>query len=150
MALTIENGDGIPGADAYEDDAAVVDRLLSQGLFAFRKFSAERRETVIRDHTAQVDAFLDNFQTGRIKKDDQGLLFPRLDAFDRAGREIDDLTVPKQILTGNSLRFESFAEREELRSKCDPGKIAPEADLSFRQASGRGYPYFLQLMDEGP
>lgn len=144
MALTVETGEGITGADAYESVADTLARLTAKGMQSFAGFPLVRREQIIRTETAAVDSFLQAYQTGRRESDDQGLLFPRIDTFFADRRRIERNTIPDDLKEGLALRVESFAERQ-----CPPGEKqgGPE---SFREQSGRGFVHLKRFLDRGP
>ncbi len=144
MALTVETGEGVQGADAYESAADTLARLTAKGMQAFASFPLVRREQIIRTETASVDSFLQAYQTGRRESDEQGLLFPRVDTFFADRRRIERNTIPDDLKEGLALRVESFSERQ-----CPAGESQDEPD-SFREQSGRGFVHLERFLDRGP
>lgn len=146
MALTVEDGTGLLGADAYESAEDTAARLTALGVFRFAQRGPASREGIIRQETQETDAFLSQWVSGDLRIDRQGLLFPRGDAFRRDDREIETGELPRELLDGIALRCEANAARRWAQCNAQEGS-PPAASLTFFESSPDAYRRFLNLMD---
>lgn len=115
MALIIETGAGVPGADAWAS-VTYVDGYWSKRphrAYAVRwaALTEAQKEGCIREATARIDA-LDRDFVGIRRGSAQGLCWPRSEAYDAAGYEWPD--VPEQLLRATA-ELAVRAAAEELR-----------------------------------
>ena len=122
MALIIEDGTGIPGAEAYANLAA----FDAWSVLAFGVAVAGTdaiKEAAIRRATA----YLDGLSWYGVKSfgRSQDLAWPRTGAFDRDGFELASDEIPTEVITAQHI-----LARAELAS---PGVLSPDVTLSGRK-----------------
>ncbi len=156
MTLTVEDGTGLPNADAYEDAAATAARLALLGHTVFDGLVLVAQEPIIRRETGLTDTWLSTWVSGRRRNEDQARLYPRHNSWPRAGREFDSDERPAALLNGIALRCEARAANKildqggaaviERGSKNSKVKYA-KPGRSFADEVPEAYPFILQLMD---
>ena len=119
MAFTLETGTGIPGANAYVDEAYVDTHHADRGNTAWSTFSTTLKEAAIVRASEYIDKrFGLRFRGVRATKG-QGLEWPRLSAFDADGFLLSDVdALPRQL--------EKAAAEYALRTAIC-GVLAPDA-----------------------
>ncbi len=98
MAFTVEVGTGTPGANAYVAVAFVDTHHGDRGNSAWEDFTPLEKQSAIIRGSEYVDKRFGGRFVGLRKTKDQGLEWPRLDAFDQDGyllSGVDDL--PRQL-----------------------------------------------------
>ena len=156
MALTVEDGNGLTAADAYESAAATATRLLGLDLPEFDNYDATHQERIIRRQTRATDRRLRDFVEGFERTDGQGLLFPRSSCFRRQGAQLDSDEIPVEILAAVAFRCEDDAagrlgcsevESVELKSNGEKtARIVPRKSKPFAEESPEAYRELLNLM----
>ncbi len=99
MALTVEDGTGVSGADTYNLTAAIDSYADDQGISRTLWDAATdaQQEAWARVGTRTLDSRWHRLFPGTATKLDQGLLWPRFDAIDREGYLRKSSTVPKEV-----------------------------------------------------
>jgi len=119
MALTVEDGTGVTGADAYISLADAEALYLDRNGEAWSGTDA-LKEAAIRRATSFVDSL--RFVGSPVGKRTQALQWPREDATDRNGFDIPEDEVPDEVETATGIL--AFAEL------TTPGILSPEVDRS--------------------
>ena len=121
MAFLVEPGTGVAGSNAYVSVAFVDTHHADRGNTAWTDFgNAEKQESIIRASDYIDKRFGRRFR-GLRKTKEQGLEWPRLDAFDDDGYLISGVDdVPRQL--------EKAASEYALRAAIC-GTLAPDAPL---------------------
>ena len=115
--LIVENGDGIEGADAYVPVDYMVTYAAQYGL-PWSPTSVEAGDAAIRRATTWLDARYRKYYSGeRVYGREQGLEWPRRDAYDADGNLIPIDVVPIEVQ-----RSTCEAASRELTT---PGTLAP-------------------------
>ncbi len=100
MALTVETGAGVSGADAYASTTTVdtywSNRPQNALSATWAAGATANKEGAIREASAYLDAVFGPHYRGVARGTLQGLLFPRSDALDDAGFPLPDL--PQQLV----------------------------------------------------
>lgn len=136
MALTVEDGSGIAGADSYSRLDELDDYHLRLGNVDWPPapeptddqpepldpFKAQK-EAAARRAARYLDATYGGRVGGARKNPDQGLLWPRLGARDRAGRPLDAERVPAEY---------KQAQAEVARLVCLGIQLTPETSAGPR------------------
>lgn len=116
MALIVETGAGIPGADAWASIEAVDEYWLGRQhraqAAAWYGLAPSRKEGCIREATAFLDS-LDEQYRGQRRGWAQGLCWPRTDAYDDSGYNLPD--VPPQLISATA----------ELAAQAIGGELRP-------------------------
>lgn len=121
MALTVEDGTGLAGADAYVDVATLVAYATARGVTLTGDTAA--REAAIRRGTRGIDLRFAGRWAGVPKKPrDQALAWPRLYAYDSDGAWIDSATVPREV--------KDAACEAAIRELASPNSLLPDSDGS--------------------
>ena len=131
MALTVEDGTVVSGADAYENAATTATRLTNLGLADFDGKAEANQEQIIRRRTVECEDLLREFVTGRARDEDfadQPRLYPRRNSFDRDGYEFDYDEIPEALKRGIAFRCEDDAA----------GRISTDGRMIKSEASARG------------
>ena len=98
MAFTVESGSGDSGANAYVSVAFVTSHHSDRGNSAWNDFTTPEKEAAIIRASDYIDKRFGRQFRGLRKTKDQGLEWPRLDAFDDDGYLLtgsDD--IPRQL-----------------------------------------------------
>lgn len=98
MAFTVESGSGDAGSNAYVSEAYVDGHHLDRGNSAWTDFTPPERQAAIIRASDYIDKRFGRRFRGIRKIKDQGLEWPRTDAFDDDGfllSGVDDL--PRQV-----------------------------------------------------
>jgi len=120
MALLIEDGTGVVGADAYAD----VDDCIAWAVKYFGSSltgSTASKEAAIR----RAVFFLDNLKwegQATYQRDRQSLAWPRASVYDREGYAIPVDEIPREIIFAQHV----FARAEHQ----EPGVLSPQVDRS--------------------
>lgn len=93
MSLTVEDGTGLAGADAYASIATVDAYATARGLTAWTGEDSVK-EAAIREATVYLDASYS--WKGAIEVETQALSWPREGVTDKEGREVDGL--PQRVI----------------------------------------------------
>lgn len=117
MALTVEDGSGVTGADAYISLADAEALYLSRNGTAWSGTDT-LKEAAIRRATSFVDSL--RFVGSPVGKRAQALQWPREDATDRNGFDIAEDELPEEVETATGIL--AFVELE------TPGALTPEID----------------------
>ena len=128
MALTVEDGTGVTDADAY------ISLADAEALYLKREGTAwagtdEAKEAAIIRATAYVDSL--KFVGQPVNGRSQSLAWPRKNAHDRDGEEIEQTELPYEVETATGIL--SFIELQ------TPGALTPEVlrtDLVKREKVG--------------
>lgn len=99
MALIVETGAGVSGAESYADVAAIDAYWAARPNNALATVwdggDTDAKEGAAREATAYLDATYGSLYRGYRKDYDQGLEWPRTDALDETARDLPDL--PQQL-----------------------------------------------------
>ena len=148
MAFTVEDGTGVSGANAYvtvaEAEAYFTDRAIT-----WTAATTGAKESQIVIATTYVDNKY-SWPGSRIDRT-QGLQWPREDATDREGLEIDDDSVPIEVKNAVCEAVLVYSElnlaldrggmvqsvtvgpiSETYMSGASPGKVFPKIDAAVR------------------
>lgn len=121
MAFTVESGSGDAGSNAYVSVAFVDTHHADRGNTAWIDFATNEKQQAIIRASEYIDKRFSGRFRGLRKTKEQGLEWPRLDAFDDDGyllSGVDD--IPRQIEKATS----EYAIRAAI---C--GTLAPDAPL---------------------
>ncbi|MDR1505642.1 MAG: hypothetical protein LBI67_00920 [Treponema sp.] len=137
MALIIEDGSGIPGANAYIGTSFVDEYFLGERLTTWRALEQEGQESFIISAAGYVDIAFD--WQGIRKTPEQGLSWPRTGIlFD--GFPVDG--VPVQVKKAAAETVWLLIEGEELFSTDSDTEIASEQvdviKISYREPGENG------------
>jgi hypothetical protein len=120
MPLEVEDGTGLEDADAYISLEYADAYHLAQGNAAWAaedddavKEAAIRRATVYIDNTYRGD-----FSGTKLNARSQALEWPRIDATDGNGDDVDDDAVPREV--------EKATAEAALRELASPGSLSPD------------------------
>lgn len=95
MALTLENGTGVQGADSYASQAYILSHWAARPhdpvAATVAAADADNLDGAAREATAYIDATWGGFYKGQRRGYVQGLLWPRTGAKDAAGYDLPDL-----------------------------------------------------------
>lgn len=95
MAITVETGAGVAGAESYasvaQADAYWSARTHDSRSTTWSDATTAVKEGALREATAYIDAIYGSFYLGRRRGYVQGLEWPRTGALDAAGYELPDL-----------------------------------------------------------
>ena len=98
MALTVEDGTGLPDADSYvsTDD---FDTYAEEMNLNITTLTDEAKEALLRKSTQYIERTYSGRWPGtKLNGRDQALAWPREDAEDYDGEEIDDDEVPSEVI----------------------------------------------------
>lgn len=110
MALTLEDGTGVEGAEAYESISVAGAWLQLRGMNTFAGKTESEREIHLRLATSFAEDHLRQFLGGSIPLlPDQGLLFPRQCCYRNDGRILDTDEIPRELLEAIRLLAEDSA-----------------------------------------
>lgn len=124
--LTVEDGSGLPLADAYVSLAVLRDYLDKNGLALPAGMDDTAVEAAIRRGTLAVDVMFTDQWAGRQLTADQALAFPR------EGIVIDGRVLPASPLPRNLIYAVCEAAWREAGT---PGSLFPDRDLAARVVS---------------
>lgn len=136
MALTVETGAVVAGADCYEDAAATVARLDLLGLTTLGTKLISERESTIRLSTIDCEDELRPGIEGSRVSDTQPRLYPLHDSMDTTGLQFDFDEIPEAIKLGIAFRCEDrvagrvSSAAEVIEEEDERGKI------KYRENSG--------------
>ncbi|MBB6306225.1 DnaT-like ssDNA-binding protein [Xanthobacter tagetidis] len=120
MALVVETGEGLGGAESYVSVADCAAFASARGL-TFPASPEASAEAALRRATAWVDAtYRSRFPGQRRRQRDQALEWPRIDACDREGYAIDYDSVPSEIVIATC--------EAAVRELAVPGSMAPDLE----------------------
>ena len=109
MALTVEDGSVVTGADAYEDAATTAARLAALNLSSFDGKTEAEQEKIIRRRTIECEEQLRAGVEGTETSDGQPRLFPRLRCYDTQMRLFDSDDIPEALKAAVAHRCEDDA-----------------------------------------
>lgn len=133
MAFTVEDGSAIAGANAYADVATVDTHHTDRGNTRWDDFITSEKEAAIIRASDYIDKRFGRRFRGVRRQKDQGLEWPRLDAFDDDGFLMsggDD--VPRQILKAVS----EYALRAAICGVLAPDPLPPVPKQSMESGAG--------------
>lgn len=120
MALVVENGDGVDGANSYLSQLEFKEYADSRGLSYEGKTGPEIESALIRA-TAWIDAtYRSRWPGTRLNGRSQPLAWPRSEATDADGEEIAEDEVPQEVL-------DATAEAA-FRELTDSGSLSPDLE----------------------
>ncbi|MGM4891261.1 DnaT-like ssDNA-binding protein [Tardiphaga sp. 839_C3_N1_4] len=120
MALVVEDGSGVEGANAYLDAADFKAYADARGMPYEGKSDDEIEQALIRA-TGWLDATYRSRWPGvRLNGRAQALAWPRSDAADADGEEISDDEIPQEVL-------DATAEAA-FRELTEPGSLSPDLE----------------------
>jgi hypothetical protein len=125
MAFTPEDGSGVTGANAYALRATVKSHHDDRGNSVWNTFTSTQQEAAIIRASDYIDKRFGRRFRGFRQLKDQGLEWPRLDAFDDDGYLLND--VPVQITKATA----EYALRALLCGVLAPDPILPVPKQSF-------------------
>lgn len=121
MAFTVESGSGDTGVNAYMTVAAVDTHHADRGATTWTDFTTPEKEQAIVRASDYIDKRFGRRFRGLRKIKDQGLEWPRLDAFDDDGYLLSGIdALPRQLL-------KACAEYAVRAAVC--GILAPDPPL---------------------
>lgn len=121
MAFTVEDGTGDPNANAYVSVADVDTHHADRGNSAWTDFGTTEKEAAIIRASDYIDKRFGRSFRGLRKTKNQGMEWPRLDAFDDDGYLLTDVdAIPRQLPKATA----EYALRAAI---C--GTLAPDAPL---------------------
>jgi len=128
MALEIEDGTGVTGANAYQDVAAAEALLATYGYTSLASIADnEVQESILVRGTLSIDASRHNAATYILKVNrTQGLFYPQYSCVDH----ITVLGIPSDIILASALRAEHIALTEFVSG---PSKTAADIDPMITQ-----------------
>jgi hypothetical protein len=122
MALTIEDGTGVDGAQAYAGAAAYVTWATAQ-FGAAPTASTEAIEAAILRTVARLETL--RWVGAKVGGRSQALAWPRTDALDGEGNEIAETEIPAEVIT---------AQHAMTKAELDsPGALAPNVTLAGKK-----------------
>ena len=120
MSFTVEDGTGLPGANAYVSVADCAAYAADRGLTFPDSPSGIAEQAIVRA-SAAIDAKYGNrFPGERLKLRDQGLEWPRAYAYDRACNLIASDAVPVEIVNATC--------EAAVRELASPGGLMPDLE----------------------
>ena len=127
MALTVEDGTGLSGADAYISVADVTAYLASYNpSTTWTALSSGDQEIIVRRKTQEIDGLFAGQWPGVIKSTTQALAWPRSHAYDAYGRQIGLAEVPTLI---------EWAVAEACKLAADGYELTPDRLTTDRAKS---------------
>jgi len=138
MALIVENGTGLAGAESYASVADCALYATNRG-FTFPATPVPAAEQALRRATEWIDAtYRGRFSGVRVNDRDQALEWPRSYALDIDGYSIDGFSVPKEV-------FWATCEAA-IRELATPGSMSPDLErgggIKSLEAGSVGIEYF--------
>lgn len=122
MALTVEDGTVVTGAESYVSVADAAAYASARGL-TFTSSPAEDAEEALRRATQWIDAAYGSRFTGtRTSGRSQPLQWPRSDATDAEGEEIASDEIPVEIINATI--------EAAIREQASPGILTPDMERS--------------------
>lgn len=129
MAFLVEDGSGITGANAYTDRATAKIHHDDRGNSVWNDFGGSQQEAAIVRASDYIDKRFGRRFRGFRQLKEQGLKWPRLDAFDDSGYLLND--VPEQILMATA----EYALRALLCGVLAPDPLLPVPKQSFESGN---------------
>lgn len=119
MALIIEDGTGVTGAQAYADAAAYVSWATAQFGAAPTATTADIEAAILRS-VARLETL--RWVGAKVGGRAQALAWPRTDALDGEGNEIAETEIPAEVIT---------AQHAMTKAELDsPGALSPNVTLT--------------------
>lgn len=127
MAFTVEDGSGVADANAYVDTTYADEYHSDRGNAAWAALDPAEKETAIVRATDYVDQRFGTVFRGRRLMKQQGLEWPRLDAYDDDDFYLGQI-VPRQLQKA----IAEYAMRAHIHNVLapDPARAAPDQDFS--------------------
>ena len=159
MPLTVEDGTGVYGADAYVSAQAVdtywANRPHSPFSASWAAGSTANREGAIREATAYLDAtYYLSYRGISRRTEDQGLQWPRSDAYDDEMFDLPDL--PQQIrdatcelavrALSEALSPDSDQQQSVKRLKEKVGAVETETEYQMGEGLERKFSFVERLL----
>lgn len=117
--MIVETGEGLPNADSYVSVADATTYFQSRGLTGWVTSPTAPAEQALVRATAYIDGrYRKQFPGRRLNGRDQALEWPRERAYDQAGEEIDDDSVPREVKDATC--------EAALREFTTPGSLNPD------------------------
>lgn len=127
MSLTVEDGTGLEDADSYVDQTDFETYCENLNVI-LTDFSDEKIEAALRKGTSFVDGYYRGQWPGtKVNGRDQALEWPREDAIDAGGHDIDDESVPREVIKATN--------EAAIRELQTPGVLSPDVKLGAQIAS---------------
>lgn len=111
VAIVLEDGSGVVGANAYDDVATVATRLSDLGYGFFAAASPDNQAAYLVRGTASVDRSLKSAAAGSPREYSQGLYYPRAYFYTTEGY-VDTYVIPETVRLVSSLKAEFLARRD--------------------------------------
>lgn len=132
MALTIEDGTGVAGADSWLDVAGITAYLAAHyttaQMAAWTAGSSGDKEIWARQAAQFLSATFGHRFPGYRTNEDQGLPFPRTGAWDADGYAIEDDAIPQAILDAQcELALRAASGRLDADVTTSLGNISSES-----------------------
>lgn len=143
MALTVEDGTGVVGADSYASlsfaNAYWANRPHSSSSTTWSGATDVNKEGALREATSYLDAVYGQAYRGYRRGNLQGLQWPRTNALDDAGWPLPDLPMEIQWATvelavralGSSLAADADVAGSIKRKREKVGPIEEETEYQF-------------------
>lgn len=126
MALTVEDGTGVAGAESYVSVADCADYATARGL-TFPVSPENEAEAALRVATAWIDGkYRTRFPGSRTNGRSQGLEWPRTDATDASGEDIAEDEIPVEII---SATCEAAIRELASAGSLNPDRVATDGAL---------------------
>lgn len=109
MAIVIEDGTGVEGAEAYDATSVVAAWLVLRGLTAFSALGSDDREVKLRVATEYAEDYVRGHLGGYPTTTTQGLQFPRSGCYLRDGRMLENDDIPRELKEAIRLLCEDAA-----------------------------------------
>lgn len=143
MALVVETGTGASDSESYAAIANIAEYASKHGL-TFPASPAGPAEAAARRATAWIDGtYRSRFPGERKNGREQALEWPRVNAYDDSGNEIEDDEIPAEIVIATcEAAVRELASPGVLSPDVTPGKIKTEVAVSgavsVKYATGYG------------
>lgn len=129
ITLVIEDGSGVLNANVYSDVTYVDNYHSDRGHASWASFDAEKKKSCMIRATDYVEKRFGLRYRGRRLSRDQGLQWPRADAYDDSGYLFSSSSaIPKQL----KMAIAEYSLRAGLMGELapDPIPLVPRQDLS--------------------
>jgi hypothetical protein len=128
MALIVEDGSGISSAESYATVAFADDYHSKYGNSLWSTLSLNQKELDLRKGTRFIDLVWGSRFSGIVMSNEQGLAWPRIQAFDYNGYQFDSNIVPIDLQRATA-EAALIAQTQDLMPNLDfTGIIKSERD----------------------
>lgn len=132
MAFTVEDGSGVTAANAYVTVSFVDGHHVDRNNTAWNDFTSPEKQAAIIRASEYIDKRFGRRFVGSRRLKDQGLEWPRLDAFDLDGFLMSGIDeVPRQVQKAAA----EYALRAALCGVLAPDPILPVPKQSFESGN---------------